>query len=391
MKARDQVRVDTLRSALSAFSYRRIEAGRELSEADQLDVVRKQYKQRGDSIVEFERAGRAELVAKETRERDILAELLAGPEERRRDSRRGASRDRRAATRGTQSGGGHEGGPRTPARHRRRRRGPGDRPGGAGPARRGLVTFALRGGSNQRMRLVRLVLFGAALTIGAAGLARGASHRDIVVVPITGTVDEGMAHLVERAVDEANADARAGARARRQHARRPRRRGDGHPRRAVPCEGADDRLYFGTRLFCRRADLAQHRSHRDGAGLEHRRRRADPEHREEHLGAARRSSPRPRRASTTIRRSRARWSTRPSTFQQYKKPGAILSLTADEAASAGIADAHRADAYRTRSRRSIWASIRRTPSPIASARNWRASRPVRRSAASCFPSACSGC
>ncbi len=49
------------------------------------------------------------------------------------------------------------------------------------------------------------MLFGAALTIGAAGLARGASHRDIVVVPITGTVDAGMAHLVERAVDEANA------------------------------------------------------------------------------------------------------------------------------------------------------------------------------------------
>jgi uncharacterized protein YqeY len=76
MKARDQVRVDTLRSALSGFSYRRIEVGRELSEADQLDVVRKQHKQRGDSIVEFERAGRPELVAKESRERDILAEYL---------------------------------------------------------------------------------------------------------------------------------------------------------------------------------------------------------------------------------------------------------------------------------------------------------------------------
>ena len=76
MKARDQVRVDTLRSVLSGFSYRRIEVGRELSDPDQLDVVRKQHKQRGDSIVEFERAGRAELVAKETRERDILAEYL---------------------------------------------------------------------------------------------------------------------------------------------------------------------------------------------------------------------------------------------------------------------------------------------------------------------------
>ena len=40
MKARDQVRLDTLRSAISAFSYRRIEAGRELSEDEQTETVR---------------------------------------------------------------------------------------------------------------------------------------------------------------------------------------------------------------------------------------------------------------------------------------------------------------------------------------------------------------
>ncbi len=76
MKARDQVRVDTLRSALSAFSYKKIEAGRDLEEADQLDVVRKLVKQRTDSIGEFERGNRPELAAKEARERDILAALL---------------------------------------------------------------------------------------------------------------------------------------------------------------------------------------------------------------------------------------------------------------------------------------------------------------------------
>jgi len=76
MKARDQVRLDTLRSALSAFSYRKIEAGRELDDADQIDVVRKLLKQRSDSIVEFERGNRPELAAKETRERDILSALL---------------------------------------------------------------------------------------------------------------------------------------------------------------------------------------------------------------------------------------------------------------------------------------------------------------------------
>ena len=76
MKARDQVKVDALRSALSAFSYRKIEAGKELSEDDQLEVIRKQCKQRTDSITEYEKAGRAELAAKESRERDILSVYL---------------------------------------------------------------------------------------------------------------------------------------------------------------------------------------------------------------------------------------------------------------------------------------------------------------------------
>ncbi len=76
MKAKNQLRLDTLRSAISAFSYKKIEAGRELEEADQMDVVRKLVKQRNDSITEYEKAGRTELVDKERAERDILAEFL---------------------------------------------------------------------------------------------------------------------------------------------------------------------------------------------------------------------------------------------------------------------------------------------------------------------------
>jgi uncharacterized protein YqeY len=76
MRAKDQLRLDTLRSALSGFSYRRIEAGREPGDDEQIEVVRKLVKQRNDSIAEFRKAGREELVAKETRERDILAALL---------------------------------------------------------------------------------------------------------------------------------------------------------------------------------------------------------------------------------------------------------------------------------------------------------------------------
>ncbi len=76
MKSRDQVRLDTLRSALSAFTYRRVEAGHDLAEDEMLAVVAKQVKQRNDSIAEYTKAGRAELVEKETRERDILAKYL---------------------------------------------------------------------------------------------------------------------------------------------------------------------------------------------------------------------------------------------------------------------------------------------------------------------------
>jgi len=44
------------------------------------------------------------------------------------------------------------------------------------------------------------------LVLGMAGMAAAAAPAGapVVVVPITGTVDDGMAHLVERSVDEAN-------------------------------------------------------------------------------------------------------------------------------------------------------------------------------------------
>lgn len=76
MRARDQLRLDTLRSALSAFVYKRTEGGHELSETDEVEVVRRLVKQRGDSLAEFERAGRADLAAKERMEREVLLAYL---------------------------------------------------------------------------------------------------------------------------------------------------------------------------------------------------------------------------------------------------------------------------------------------------------------------------
>ena len=76
MKARDQLRVDTLRSAFSGFTYKRTEAGAELSDADELAVVQKQVKQRNDAFAEFVKAGRNDLAEKEAKERDILGAYL---------------------------------------------------------------------------------------------------------------------------------------------------------------------------------------------------------------------------------------------------------------------------------------------------------------------------
>ncbi|HTV73689.1 MAG TPA: NfeD family protein [Candidatus Acidoferrales bacterium] len=55
----------------------------------------------------------------------------------------------------------------------------------------------------------RLAFFGAAFLVGFAGLAAGVAapvnaSREVLVVPIDGTVDAGMAHLVDRAIDDAN-------------------------------------------------------------------------------------------------------------------------------------------------------------------------------------------
>ena len=76
MKARDQVRMDTLRSVLSAMTYKTTESQKELSTEDELAIIQKQVKQRQDSIAEFSKAGRQELVEKETAEREILAKYL---------------------------------------------------------------------------------------------------------------------------------------------------------------------------------------------------------------------------------------------------------------------------------------------------------------------------
>ena len=58
------------------MTYRRIERNEQLSDAEQLDVLRKQVKQRDDAIEQFSKGGREDLAAKERREREILGGYL---------------------------------------------------------------------------------------------------------------------------------------------------------------------------------------------------------------------------------------------------------------------------------------------------------------------------
>jgi uncharacterized protein len=95
MKARDQLRLDTLRSALSGFTYKRSEAGADLSDADELAVVARLVKQRADSLTEFEKAGRMELADKERAEREILLAYM--PQQKSADDVRAIVREALAA------------------------------------------------------------------------------------------------------------------------------------------------------------------------------------------------------------------------------------------------------------------------------------------------------
>ena len=76
MKSGDKFRTTTLRGLKSAIRYAEIEAGDDLNDQGLLGVVAKQAKQRRDSIAEFQKANRDDLVEKEEAELAILEQYL---------------------------------------------------------------------------------------------------------------------------------------------------------------------------------------------------------------------------------------------------------------------------------------------------------------------------
>ena len=84
MKARDTARLSALRMLKAAVMNKGVEKGRDLDDAEVLQVIAGLVKQRRDSIEQFSKAGRTDLVDKETGELHVLQAYLpaaATPEE----------------------------------------------------------------------------------------------------------------------------------------------------------------------------------------------------------------------------------------------------------------------------------------------------------------------
>ena len=75
-KGGDTVRRDALRLMIASMQNMRIELGRDLEEADVTRVLQKEAKQRRDSITEYAKAKRQDLVDKEQAELDVIVQFL---------------------------------------------------------------------------------------------------------------------------------------------------------------------------------------------------------------------------------------------------------------------------------------------------------------------------
>lgn len=76
MKAKDADKLSTLRMVKAALMNRQIDKRGELDDAEVTKTLESLVKQRRDSIEQYEKAGRAELAAKERAEMDLLQSYL---------------------------------------------------------------------------------------------------------------------------------------------------------------------------------------------------------------------------------------------------------------------------------------------------------------------------
>ena len=79
MRARDQLRIDTLRLTLTALRAAEKELGRPLSEDEELQVLQRERKRRAEAAEAFRTAGREEQAEKEEDELDVIEEFMPEP------------------------------------------------------------------------------------------------------------------------------------------------------------------------------------------------------------------------------------------------------------------------------------------------------------------------
>ena len=79
MRAKDTLRLGTLRMAKAALVNREVERGRALDDAESLQVIAALIKQRRDSIEQFRGGGREDLATKEEAEIAVLEAYLPPP------------------------------------------------------------------------------------------------------------------------------------------------------------------------------------------------------------------------------------------------------------------------------------------------------------------------
>jgi len=76
MRAKDSVRLDAIRSVRAAVTLREVDKQTELGDDELVEVIRGLRKQKLEAIEMFQAGGRADLVERETREKELLEAYL---------------------------------------------------------------------------------------------------------------------------------------------------------------------------------------------------------------------------------------------------------------------------------------------------------------------------
>ena len=76
MKARDKDTLSVVRMLKAAVQNEQIEVGHDLTPDEEIGVLNREYKQRNESLAEFKKAGRDDLIAKTQAEMEVVEKYL---------------------------------------------------------------------------------------------------------------------------------------------------------------------------------------------------------------------------------------------------------------------------------------------------------------------------